>query len=661
MKFFKALLVLSGIFCFYSFAAAQPADKYLMSVLAAAEKHNNTMTFEKPEKFSVHNTGIEKWVDYDKYGEFSGLGTENYKYIVKDLEGLQAASGAGIYPNTQDILNEPDYKDFSKKLGGNKWKFLNNDNFQLNFFKWGTSSDDPGLNLYYTAFILERSGNFHHAVKAYYACLVFFPNAVGYTQWGTPWYVAPACVARLKYLAREHGLGVKLADESIIIKNSFDNDTKNDVFIINPGKLVPAEASDFNRKIMDLSKSGEKKVTGKGKVKLTQYNNHHFRLTVDDKPYVVRGISYSPSKVGLTPDFGTLNNLRDWAFDDYNRNGRVDGPYDSWVDVNRNDKKDEYAKSVGDFALMKEMGINTIRLYHYADLNKTLLREGYEKYGFMYMMGNLIGMYAVDSGAGWFEGTDYTDKEHVKNMLASVRRMVEEYKDEPYILMWVLGNENNYGSIGDYSGTVGSACLAPTQPDAYYGFVNECAKLIKSLDPQKRPVAICNGDLYLLDYCAKNAPDVDIYGANAYRGDAGFGLLWKDVLRQYEKPVLITEYGCPAYAKGWSKARSEDGQAGYHKGNWDDIEDNLGGIEGGIGNALGGVIFEWTDEWWKAGPSTDPSYHDTESQWGGPFLDGKAYEEWFGICSQGNGSDSPFKRQLRKVYFTYRDLWEKYR
>jgi beta-glucuronidase len=116
MKFFKALLVLSGIFCFYSFAAAQPADKYLMSVLAAAEKHNNTMTFEKPEKFSVHNTGIEKWVDYDKYGEFSGLGTENYKYIVKDLEGLQAASGAGIYPNTQDILNEPDYKDFSKKL-----------------------------------------------------------------------------------------------------------------------------------------------------------------------------------------------------------------------------------------------------------------------------------------------------------------------------------------------------------------------------------------------------------------------------------------------------------------------------------------------------------------------------------------------------------------
>jgi beta-glucuronidase len=45
----------------------------------------------------------------------------------------------------------------------------------------------------------------------------------------------------------------------------------------------------------------------------------------------------------------------------------------------------------------------------------------------------------------------------------------------------------------------------------------------------------------------------------------------------------------------------------------------------------------------------------------GPFLDGGAYEEWFGLCSQGDGKDSPFKRQLRKAYFMYRDLWKNYR
>jgi hypothetical protein len=45
----------------------------------------------------------------------------------------------------------------------------------------------------------------------------------------------------------------------------------------------------------------------------------------------------------------------------------------------------------------------------------------------------------------------------------------------------------------------------------------------------------------------------------------------------------------------------------------------------------------------------------------GPFIDGWAYEEWFGLCSIGDGKHGPFKRQLRKSYFTYKELWEKYR
>jgi len=75
-------------------------------------------------------------------------------------------------------------------------------------------------------------------------------------------------------------------------------------------------------------------------------------------------------------------------------------------------------------------------------------------------------------------------------MLESVRQMVEEYKNEPYVLMWLLGNENNYGV----------AANADKEPEAFYRFANECAKLIKSLDPQKRPVAISNGDAFIFGY-----------------------------------------------------------------------------------------------------------------------------------------------------------------
>jgi beta-glucuronidase len=616
-----------------------------------------------PKPFYIDDIGTQQWIGYAKCGEFQNLGTPDYKYIIKDLQSLKNASGTGIYPNNRSVYEEKGYSDYvaAKKLKGDKWDYVNSEDYQANFYKWATVSEEPGVKLYYTAYALDKAGNYKYAIKAYYACLVFFPKSVGYTQLKTPWYVAPACIDRIKYLTKEHPeLGVKLDSASIIIKNKFDNNKNNDKFYINPGKLIPARAKDFERKYIDLSKVGVKKVTGTGKVKLIQYNNNNFQLIVDDKPYVVRAICYSPNKVGLSPDDGTLDVSRDWSVADYNNNGIIDGPYEAWVDANRNNRQDSNGKPVGDFALMKEMGINTLRLYHYSGINKQLLKDGYDNYGFMYMIGNFLGMYGVDSGAEWFSGTDYTDPKQKENMINSVRKMVEEYKNEPYVLMWVLGNENNYGTVaGVEDKSVGTSNQAQKQPDAYYKFVNDCAKLIKSLDPQQRPVAICNGDVYLLNYCAKNAPDLDIYGANAYRGEHGFGLLWQDVMNEYGKPVVITEYGCPAYAEGWSVANIEVGQAKYHKGCWNDIEDNLAGVDGGVGNALGGVIFEWTDEWWKSGSS--PEFHTEAPQWNGPFLDGKAYEEWFGICSLGDGKDSPFKRQLRSVFFMYKTLWDKYK
>jgi beta-glucuronidase len=158
-----------------------------------------------------------------------------------------------------------------------------------------------------------------------------------------------------------------------------------------------------------------------------------------------------------------------------------------------------------------------------------------------------------------------------------------------------------------------------------------------------------------LDKFGKNTPDIDIFGTNAYRGNYGFGAFWRQVREESGKPAFITEFGCPSYAEGKTADEAEVLQAEYHQGSWEDIQNNAA-FGNGQGNALGGVVFEWLDEWWKA---YEPAIHDTKGLWSGPFPDGYMHEEWLGMASQGDGKQSPFLRQLRKSYDMYKKIWSK--
>jgi hypothetical protein len=603
-------------------------------------------------EFELYAPGVEGIVDYEKYGEFQDVGTANYNYRIRDKRGLEEAVGIGIFPNTRSVYEDPLYREKRDKklLEGNHWHFVNIDDQTLSFYKWATAPEAPGVKQYYTALALEKAGFYNQAIKGYYAILVHFPKAVGWTSFDTPWYVGKVAKKRIQYLTRKHPeLNIKLVDARIEIENSFDTDITNDKYIsINPGRLVSGSArveKEVNLEKLNIINRG-----GSGKVQLVQYENGHWQLRVNNKPFMIQAISYLPVKVGQSPDEGTQEN---WMLQDTNKSGLIDSPYEAWVDKNRNKRQDEDEPTVGDFQLMKEMGVNTIRLYHHAS-NKELLRDLYENYGIMTMVGDFVGMYTVGSGATWEEGTDYTNPEQRENMLESVKEMIYEFKDEPYILMWVLGNENNYGGV---HGHVGGAGNAAEYPREYYSFVNSLAKWIKENDPHQRPVAICNGDALFLDILAEECPEVDIFGANSYQGNHGFSF-WEDVEVLYNKPVVITEYGCPAYHGRKSREEAERDQADYHWGVWTDILANSAGF-GGTGNSLGGVVFEWLDGWWKSGqpPIFSPYVHEPVGQWQGPFPDGWAYEEWFAICSQGDGSDSPFMRQLRESYYLYQQLW----
>jgi tetratricopeptide (TPR) repeat protein len=592
--------------------------------------------------------GEEAIVDYQKYGTFTGVGTKEYKYKVGNPNALAIAVGEGIYPNTGDVLKNPRYKEVYKegRLNGTHWDFVNTPDLEAAYFKWATAGEAPGVKLFYTGLIFEKAKMYLQAVKAYYALIVHFPSSAGWTYWHTTWFPAQAAVAKIKNILRLHPeLGLDYINGKIRVLNA--NDPKKIAFVVWPGEIVrlKKKVADFgilSRSQINGQMGIPKRSLGGKKVRLVKYKNGHWELLVYGKPFIIKGITYSPTKVGQSPDNGTLEN---WMFQDHNGNGKTDSPYESWVDKNRNGVQDKNEPVVGDFQLLKEMGVNAIRLYDNVKINKGLLQDLYKQYGIMVIMSDYLGKYAIGSGATWAEGTDYENPDHRAKMLENVEKMVREFKDEPYILMWVLGNENNYGVASN----------ADKKPVAYYKFVNEVARRIKEIDPD-RPVALCNGDTLFLDLFARYAPYVDAYGGNVYRGDYGFGSFWDEVKLYTDKPAFITEYGAPGYdGLGMTMEEAEQAQADYHKGNWLDILHNSAGYDG-EGNAIGGIAFEWMDEWWK---NYEPAMHDTKADVIGPFPGGYYYEEWFGLVGQGSGKNSPFERQLRKCYFMYKDIWNR--
>jgi len=388
----------------------------------------------------------------------------------------------------------------------------------------------------------------------------------------------------------------------------------------------------------------------------THKTPHGWELLVNGRPFLIHGMCYFPDTIG---ESANDNTRRNWEMVDDDHDGRNDFAYQTWVDVNRNNKRTADEKEIGDFELMRQMGVNAIRIYHHVsgdpalqalnlstsktlnyppEAEKKILRELYRKFGIMSAMGDFLGAYTVSTGTTWEAGTDYTDPKQRANMLKSVEDMVRQHKDEPYLLMWILGNENNLS----YPHT-----NASSQPETYARFVNEAAGMIKKIDKHHHPVAICNGGTQLIEYYAKYSPQVDIFGLNDY-ADYGFDELWRKIASVWDRPVMLTEFGT-GYPVVKDGKLNEDIQAQVHRRSWEDIFAHSAGHKE-PGNAIGGFVFEWVDDWWEDG---DPWYQNVNP-------DGSGWNhEYNGICSKGDGSAGSLIRQLRKVYWMYQELWKK--
>lgn len=316
-----------------------------------------------------------------------------------------------------------------------------------------------------------------------------------------------------------------------------------------------------------------------------------------------------------------------------------------------------------EMALLKNMGVNAIR--QYTGIPPKWVQYIYENYGIYTMINHSFGRYGLTIDGAWQPNTDYTDPRVRKLLLKETKALAQQFKNTPGILMFLLGNENNYGLFWDGAETEDipeeNSRIKP-RARAMYKLFNEAAVAIKEIVNDK-PVAICNGDLLFLNIIAQECQDIDIYGTNMYRG-VSFGDAFERVKKEYGKPFMFTEFGADAF-NAIQNQEDQESQAYYMVGNWKEIYANAAGL-GKAGNSIGGFTFQFSDGWWKFGQTTNLDIHDNNASWsnGGyqrDFQEGEnnMNEEWFGVCAKGPTNEKGlYTLYPRAAYYALKKVHE---
>ncbi len=357
-----------------------------------------------------------------------------------------------------------------------------------------------------------------------------------------------------------------------------------------------------------------------------------WRLMVGNEPLMVNGINWDYFPIGTNYS------------------------YNLW------DKTENFIKKAldGEMSLLQNIGVNAIRVY--TGIQPHWISYIYENYGIYTMLNHSFGRYGLMLDGSWVGNTDYADPRVIEMLLNETETLANEYKGTPGLLLYLLGNENNYGLFWGGAETED----IPVVDDQYlsrardmYKLFNRAAIAMKTIDPGL-PVAMCNGDLLFLDLIAEECTDVDIFGINVYRG-ASFNDLFERVKNEYGKPVLLTEVGADAFNDS-TKREDQCAQAWYVRENWREMYQNAAG--NGSENVIGGFTFQSSDGWWKYGQTFNLDVHDTHASWsnGGYFHDymggqNNMNEEWFGICAKGQTDENGhYPLTPRAAYYVLKEV-----
>ena len=280
-------------------------------------------------------------------------------------------------------------------------------------------------------------------------------------------------------------------------------------------------------------------------------------MVVNGESFYMKGICYHPVKIGKTER--SFDNLDD------------------------------------DIILMKEAGINTIRVYEPIDDINVLDK-------------------LADAGIKVVISFGYNQKGKFDIVSGTFINYVRKYKNHEAILMWELGNEYNYNPQW-FGGDINN----------WYKAMELVSQIIQIEDPD-RLVSSAHGDLPSKD-ALNIASSIQVWGMNVYRWDKPASIFseWQAIS---DKPMYFAELGADSYmtkaTNKYTKGINEQAQA-------DANEIILNEVLSNYDKNIGSFVFQFTDGLWKAGnPSKQDTGGSAPNSDGTPY-DGTANEEYWGI------------------------------
>ena len=335
------------------------------------------------------------------------------------------------------------------------------------------------------------------------------------------------------------------------------------------------------------------------------------QLFLDDEPFLIRGVVYSNTPIGVP-----------WS----------DGPGTASC---------LYAR---DFPLIAGMGANTLRTQASISPEDGAFRRSLADADLHWLAGfPLDRFYDPEESLSPSTGLGRALRSRI---LDEFRVYVQGWRDEGRVIAFIFGDEVGRDYEEKFAGS----------PRDFYSLLRDAAEVLAGLQGGTALLTTTVADPSQIGDFTLGADDLSQPGLSFWSisrlGGASLEELFLAVSNKTAKPFLVSAFGVDAYDQ---QGRTEDAstQADVARSLASGIEVRL---RGNVFPVLGGLWASYVDEWWRGGE--DPSSHSTDGWQDQSFPDSYRNPAWFGLFRAESSAMAGFDTlRPREAHFALAQIW----